>query len=387
MKIAISDALAILRQFHEAKTEHKVKDIVDFRTHHPSLSNTMVSFRFRQIPYAILLDGNAEDDAGYILSEIAKVMPGDEYEVRLSPLADIMTYGLPYKQKDVYLAKSINNKQRLDLRLAEDYPEYSRSSWQKFIRAGYVSVNGDTVTVPKTDVEVTDSVAIALPAKNDYSTDEIPIIYQDDNVVVIDKPAGMLTHSKGELNDEFTVAEFFRKLTNNASQTNRPGIVHRLDRDTSGVLIGAKNDVAAEKLKKQFAQRTVAKTYIAILQGVPKMLEARVDVPIGRNPVAPGSFRVDANGKPAITDYKVLSTDGQMSLVELRPKTGRTHQLRVHMKFLGAPIVGDRLYGQPAERLYLHARSLEITLPGGERKTFSSPLPLEFTDKLKNDVG
>ena len=387
MKIAISDALAILRQFHEAKTEHKVKDIVDFRTHHPTVSNTMVSFRFRQIPYAILLDGTAEDDAGYILSEISKVLPGDEYEVRLSPLADIMTYGLPYKQKDVYLAKAINNKQRLDLRLVEDYPEYSRSSWQKFIKAGYVSVNGETVTTPKTDVNVIDTVAVELPAKNDYSINEIPIIYQDDNVVVIDKPAGMLTHSKGELNDEFTVAEFFRKFTDNASGTNRPGIVHRLDRDTSGVLIGAKNDEAADKLKKQFAQRTVAKTYIAILQGVPKMLEARVDVPIGRNPAAPGSFRVDAKGKAAITDYKVLSTDGELSLVDLRPKTGRTHQLRVHMKFLGTPIVGDRLYGKPGERLYLHARSLEITLPGGERKTFSSPLPLEFTDKLKNDIG
>ena len=199
-------------------------------------------------------------------------------------------------------------------------------------------------------------------------------------MIVINKPVGVLTHAKGALNEEFTVAEFFRRYTDVGLDTNRPGIIHRLDRDTSGVMIGARNAETAIMLQKQFADRKTKKTYLAITEGAPKNDHARIDLPIGRNPSAPSTFRVDAKGKSAITDYTTLHTDGHHSLLELKPLTGRTHQLRVHMKYINTPIVGDRVYGKEADRLYLHAQRLEITIPSGDRRTFEAPAPQEFTD-------
>jgi 23S rRNA pseudouridine1911/1915/1917 synthase len=213
----------------------------------------------------------------------------------------------------------------------------------------------------------------------------LPVIYQDDNVVVIDKPAGILSHSKGAMNDEFTVAEFLRPLTSYHSDPNRPGIIHRLDRDTSGVMIGVRNDQTASLLQRQFSDRKVKKTYYAVVDGVPKQDEAVIDLPIARHPTAPSTFRVNASGKSAQTTYKVLKSDGKRSLIELKPYTGRTHQLRVHMAYLGTPIHGDKVYGKQADRLYLHAASLEITIPKGDRKVFESPVPPEF-ERLGSDT-
>ena len=131
-------------------------------------------------------------------------------------------------------------------------------------------------------------------------------------------------------------------------------------------------------LQKQFADRKTKKTYIAITVGVPKNDAARIDLPIGRNPSAPSTFRVDAKGKSAITDYTVLHATDELAMLELRPYTGRTHQLRVHTKYMNTPILGDRVYGVAADRLYLHAKKLEITIPSGDRRTFEAPLPSEF---------
>ena len=188
-----------------------------------------------------------------------------------------------------------------------------------------------------------------------------------------------MTHAKGALNDEFTVGEFFRRYSTYNADTNRPGIVHRLDRDTSGIMIGARNEETATMLQKQFADRKTKKTYIAITVGMPKNDAARIDLPIGRNPTAPSTFRVDAKGKSAITDYKVLQATDELAMLELRPYTGRTHQLRVHTKYMNTPILGDRVYGTAADRLYLHAKQLEITIPVGDRRTFEAPLPPEFS--------
>src|SRR5690606_6293672 len=141
------------------------------------------------------------------------------------------------------------------------------------------------------------------------------------------------------------VADFFRRYTTNALDSSRPGIVHRLDRDTSGVIIGARNDETATLLKKQLADRTTKKQYIAVVDGHPKLDTAGIDLPIGRNPSAPSTFRVDPKGKPAITSYEVLKSNEKQSLVKLRPRTGRTHQLRVHAHYIGTPIAGDRVYG------------------------------------------
>ncbi len=267
---------------------------------------------------------------------------------------------------------------RLDAYLAEYWPEYSRSTWQKYIEQGYVLVNGIVETSAKQQLSEDDIVTYNIPDAPDYSQQTLPVIYQDDNIIAINKPSGVLTHSKGALNEEFTVAEFFRPLTTYHQDTNRPGIIHRLDRDTSGVLIGARNDETAALLQRQFSDRKVKKTYVAVVDGVPKQHEALIDLPIGRNPKEPSMFRVDPGGKSAQTTYKVLASNGKLSLVELYPRTGRTHQLRVHMAYIGTPIHGDRVYGKPADRLYLHAKSLEITIPKGDRRTFEAPVPESF---------
>ena len=271
---------------------------------------------------------------------------------------------------------------RLDQHLGSTRPELSRSTWEKHIKNGAVKVNGEVVRQTKFDVKETDSIDVDMPEMTDFSEQTLPILYEDDNVIVINKPIGVLTHSKGALNDEFTVADFFKTRTSYKAETNRPGIIHRLDRDTSGVLIGAKNDETASLLQRQFAQRKTKKTYIAVLDGVPKEHEAIIDLPIGRNPSAPSTFRVDASGKPAETYYEMLGQTDRRSMVKLQPRTGRTHQLRVHMAYLNTPIRGDRVYGTPASRLFLHAEKLELTLPGGTRTVFEAPVPPEFKMEL-----
>lgn len=270
---------------------------------------------------------------------------------------------------------------RLDQYTAQFWPEHSRSTWQKYIKAGSVTVNGEVVDSPKYELGEDDYVQVNPPKDPDFSNNELPVLYEDDNVVVINKPVGVLSHAKGAISEEFTVADFFKQRCSYNAGTNRPGIIHRLDRDTSGVMIGAKNDETAKLLARQFADRKVRKTYVAVLDGIPKEAEAIVDLPIGRNPSSPSTFRVSTDGKPAQTYYKIESANDSQSLVTLQPKTGRTHQLRVHMAYLHTPIKGDRVYGKASDRLYLHAKSLEITIPNSERKVFEAPLPPEFTVK------
>jgi len=152
-------------------------------------------------------------------------------------------------------------------------------------------------------------------------------------------------------------------------------------------MICAKTPAALAWLQKQFHDRQAKKTYAAIVQGAMKIETAVIDMPIERNPKAPATFRVGANGKSAVTYYTVAKTSPHYSLLELKPQTGRTHQLRVHLAEQHHPIVGDRLYnGQPADRLFLHAEALEITLPSDTAKTFTAPLPPEFTQLLEQDA-
>lgn len=268
---------------------------------------------------------------------------------------------------------------RLDAYLAQYWSETSRSQWQKHIDAGYVFVNGEIETSNKRTLGEDDEVTFTLPVAPDYSEHTLPIVYKDENVIVINKPKGVLSHSKGASNDEFTVADFFGQYSTYHKDSNRPGIIHRLDRDTSGIMIGALNDEAGHLLQKQFADRKAKKIYIAVIVGTLKEPKARIDLPIGRHPSAPSTFRVDSKGKNAITEYEVLAEHNGRSLVRLQPLTGRTHQLRVHMNYLGTPIYGDRVYGKAADRLYLHAKSLEITIPTSNRQTFEAELPPEFT--------
>ena len=257
-------------------------------------------------------------------------------------------------------------KKRLDLILAGIYKSYNRSSLQKFIENGFVKVDGVLVTKP--NQKFADGVKIELNVpESQKNADLVPdVIYEDENVLVLNKPAGLLSMAKGEYCPEKTLEDHGL-------------LVHRLDRDTSGVVIMAKNEEAQTLLRRQFQDRKAHKTYYAVVTGRPKMDEARIYLPIARDKKRPTTFRVDANGKESETFYKVIRTDDKHSLIELSPTTGRTHQLRVHLNYLGHPIVGDVVYGgEKADRLYLHAKSLEITLPGGERRTFVAPLPESF---------
>ncbi|MNQ03393.1 Ribosomal large subunit pseudouridine synthase D [compost metagenome] len=380
VKISSSDIIAILRRFNLAGEENVPRHIEMVKFSNPTEKSTMVSFRFNKRQFYVLFDDLAEDDTEYILQQVQTEKQSVLGEVIENPNDHMTTYGLPFKGKDCYLFVETSNKKRLDLELAERYPEISRSTWQKHVKAGHVKVNGEVRLSPKFDITSADSIAIEMPDAVDFTGQELPIVYIDDNVIVINKPIGILSHAKGALSEEFTVGEFFRRYSTHNSDSNRPGIVHRLDRDTSGIMIGARNEATATMLQKQFSDRRTKKTYTAILRGTPKVAKAKLDLPIGRAPSAPSTFRVDPKGKAALTLYEVIAEKDRETLVVLKPHTGRTHQLRVHMQYIGTPILGDKVYGKAADRLYLHATSLEITIPGGERKIFHAPIPALFVE-------
>lgn len=380
------EALKVLKEFEIAGERSTTADISTYKYVQPRAATQFIYVVFLKTAYIIAIDNTIDDDTELLLDLLKAEFTHVNGTFVPNPReTDFETFGMRHKFRDTYVFELKPVTTRLDKELARRYPDLSRSTIQKYIKAGYVTVNGTETMSVKTEVTEFTEIAVTPPAKKDTSDKEFPIIYIDDNVIVINKPIGVLTHSKGVMNDEFTVADFFRRYTTNALETNRPGIVHRLDRDTSGVIIGARNDETAQMLKKQFSDRTVKKTYSAVVVGVPKLSKALIDLPIGRNPSAPSTFRVDAKGKPAQTSYKVTSSNGVYSLVELFPKTGRTHQLRVHMNYIGTPIAGDRVYGtqKSASRLCLHAHQLEITIPHSDRKVFTAKEPPEFKEMVQ----
>ena len=390
MKITSSDLLAILRRFSVADDSHVPRHIDQVKQSHPSPINQLIRFRFNRHHFYVLIDETAEDSASYIMDQIYTADSNIEGIILENPTSDLTTYGLPFKGKDIYLFQQVDSKKRLDILLAERHPETSRSTWQKYIKARNIAVNGTPAKNARQEVTDADHIAINIPDSTDFSSHELPIVYLDDDVIVVNKPTGVLTHTKGALNDEFTVADFFRRYTSVGLDTNRPGIVHRLDRDTSGLIIGARTPEAFDLLKSQFADRKSKKHYVAIVDGTPKQHEAKIDIPIGRNPSSPSTFRPDSKGKSAVTDYRVLDQRGDKSLVALHPVTGRTHQLRVHMQYLGTPITGDRVYGKSASRLFLHAYKLEVTTAPETRQMFVAPIPSEFESyfpEVHNDVA
>lgn len=273
---------------------------------------------------------------------------------------------------------------RLDVFLAQKMPEVSRSFIKKLCDRQKIKVNGK-VEHAKYNLKAKDRVLVDFDVKMlvDVPKIDLPIIYEDDDCIVIDKPAGILVHSKGNFNPEPTVATWLEPKIRNM-RGERAGIVHRLDRGTSGVMICAKTNDALMWLQKQFSNRKVKKIYIAIIEGELNPEAAIIDMPIERHPVKPKIFRVGQNGRNAITEYETLFKNENLSMVKLFPKTGRTHQLRVHMNQLGHPIIGDTFYsGRPESRLYLHALSLEITLFNREKKVFEAKLPSQFEDIMQ----
>ena len=268
--------------------------------------------------------------------------------------------------------------QRADVLLAQAYPNYSRAALAKLFAKGAITMNNEPLKAGTKLRPGAVFSAVIETLERPADDIELPIIFEDENIIVIDKPVGVISHARGRYWDEASVASFVRSKVADMDG-ERAGIVHRLDRATSGVMICAKNQATLSMLQKQFSQRKTKKTYFAVVHGVPSPEQAIIEVPLGRNPNKPQKFRPDPEGKQCSSEYQVKQYNEQYALVELTPATGRTHQLRVHLQYIKHPIVGDDLYGDaPADRLYLHAHSLEITIPGGERKTFISPLPESF---------
>ena len=381
MKILPRTVLKIARLYKLADDNTPVKSLrrLEIQT---DKSHVFADFILNKQHFALLYGSIVDEES---IDELWTERP-DNAEILPNPL-DPEFIETPFQGKYVIMFRISPTKVRLDIYLSTKFDTtISRSLWQKYIKAGYVSVNNKVVTTPKFEVDETDEIALNLPEKEQADVD-LPILYEDDDVIVVNKPSGLLTHAKGGLSDEPTVAEIIRPKTSFATDTDRPGIVHRLDRDTSGLLIIAKNSESAAHLQRQFAERTAKKTYIAITDGKPKLNAAKIDLPIGRNPSAPSTFRIDPNGKSAQTTYHVLVENDAQSLVELKPTTGRTHQLRVHLAHLNAPILGDRVYGKSSDcRMMLHAQKLEITLPSGERKVFEAAVPDEFKRFFPEDL-
>ncbi len=268
---------------------------------------------------------------------------------------------------------------RIDKFLSIKLSEYSRAALIKLfdlnlIKREGVSLKPGEKVRPGTMIEYDLGPLQAVP-----EVIELPVLFEDDNVIVVNKPAGIISHARGRFWQEASVASFIRNKVSGGQDGVRGGIVHRLDRATSGVMICAKNEQTLSFLQRQFHDRKVQKTYIAVAKGRLEHKVAIIKAPIKRNEHDPKRFMVHPDGKSAETDYKVLKSSGGYSLCELKPKTGRTHQLRLHMKHIGAPIVGDDLYaGEPATRMMLHAHTLEISMPGDITQIFTSPIPEEF---------
>lgn len=279
---------------------------------------------------------------------------------------------------------------RIDVFVSAKYPNFTRSAVAQLFRNKLVSINNipsrSGIKIKEKDIiRVDDTLLFTAPEEVNLS-----ILYEDDDVVVINKPAGMLTHSKGALNTEATVASFIKnKITDKNLSGNRAGIVHRLDRSTSGLIITAKNTRSLKWLQQQFSQRKVKKIYHAIIEGWPRHNTAVIDASIRRNPKKPQIFGVDKAGKQAQTQYSVIKkftkNNHKYSKIELVPTTGRTHQLRVHLSYIGHPIVGDPLYGKSGDDVYLHAKSLELKLPNKTFRRFNVSTPKKFINFMKNE--
>lgn len=293
---------------------------------------------------------------------------------------------------------------RLDAFLAlQDELGLSRSHIKKLIESGHVQVNGRPAGKPSLTLRTGDEVTVQIPrpAPVDLAAEAIPldILYEDDDVVVINKPRNLVVHpAAGHWSGTLVNAllEHVDDLEGIGGEL-RPGIVHRLDKDTTGVLVAAKNDTAHLSLSDQIRERTAKREYMAIVHGNPKAEAGRIEAPIGRHPGDRKRMAVNLKtGKEAITHFRVLERFGEYTLVSCRLETGRTHQIRVHMAFIGHPVVGDPVYGTRKQHLgmgaqALHARTLGFHHPRtGLWMEFEAPLPPDFDQALsaiREEIG
>jgi 23S rRNA pseudouridine1911/1915/1917 synthase len=279
---------------------------------------------------------------------------------------------------------------RLDHYLQEQWPQYSRARLQAWIKQGRVLVDGAPARASQLirggeRVEV----APAEPPPLNAAPEDLPVevLYEDAAVIAVNKPAGLAVHPGAGRHAGTLVNRLVHRfqMLSGVGGELRPGIVHRLDKDTSGVLLVARTDAAHRALAAQFAARTVEKTYLALVHGKVRAETGRITKPIARDPVR--RTRMTARlgaGREALTEYRVLRRFDNFTYLEVKIRTGRTHQIRVHLASIGHPVAGDRLYGAPpARRLFLHAWRIAFVSPAtGARVQVEAPLPAEFADWL-----
>jgi len=298
------------------------------------------------------------------------------------------------------LIYDFQDNKRLDKFLVEKFPEYSRSRLQTIIHDGLVFINGKIAIKGGESLEKGDEIIITFPeiTQSGLIPEEIPlsIIFENSDLLIINKPAGMVVHpASGHLTGTLVHAALnLAPDMEGVGGEHRPGVVHRLDKDTSGLILLAKNDKTHRFIQDQFRKRSVHKTYYALTEGFPPTPTGRIEAPIGRDPSHRKQMAIVPiqRGREAITEYKVLEKFGQQALVAAYPQTGRTHQIRLHLAFLGCPIVGDRVYGLKkqqvdAKRQMLHAYQIEFLLPGETNpRVFQAPIPEDMQaliDKLR----
>lgn len=281
---------------------------------------------------------------------------------------------------------------RIDKVLSEELIAYSRSQIQQWLKDSLVRVNNKVVKA-NYKVQPADEVIIQLPKPKMMvvSPENIPldIVYEDQDVVVINKPQGMVVHpSAGHFKGTMVHALLYHiKDLSSINDVIRPGIVHRIDKDTSGLLIVAKNNQAHEALAKQLKDKTILRKYIALVHGEVPHEQGTIDAPIGRSKTNRKMQAIIKDGRSAVTHFKVLEKFTGYTLIELQLETGRTHQIRVHMKYIGHPVAGDPVYGSKktlkGEGQFLHAKVLGFTHPTThERMVFEAPLPEIFQNTL-----
>jgi 23S rRNA pseudouridine1911/1915/1917 synthase len=292
---------------------------------------------------------------------------------------------------------------RLDRALSELMPEHSRSFLARLIEEGRVTVDGRSAAKPSLRVAAGQEVEVDVPPPEPATVEaqDVPltILFEDADLVVIDKPAGLVVHPAAGHRDQTLVNALLfhvRDLSGIGGEL-RPGIVHRLDKDTSGVMIIAKNDETHRRLSEAWGTDAVRKEYLAIVYGTPQPAKGVIDAPIGRDPRERKRMAVVAGGRRAVTEYEVVEPLRHVALVRCRIRTGRTHQVRVHLKHIGHPIVGDPLYSGPQwrgipdkrlqkaigsfERQALHAARITIPHPRtGEAVTFAADMPADMTE-------
>lgn len=297
----------------------------------------------------------------------------------------------------IFTPEDAQKNLRIDKFLAEQLPDQSRSYLQKLLKDGKVSVNDKTVKA-NYKVQLSDVIRFELPDPEvpDILPEDIPldILYEDEDVLLINKPKGMVVHPSAGHYTHTIVNAVMYHCKDHLSGINgvmRPGIVHRIDMDTTGVIVICKNDSAHQSLAEQLKEHSITRKYRALVHGNLKEDQGTIEGPIGRHPVDRKKMAINhQNGKPAVTHYKVLERFGSYTFVECQLETGRTHQIRVHMASIGHPLVGDIAYGPAKCPFHLQGQCLHAMVLGfihprtGEYMEFTAPLPEYLTKLLEN---